>query len=240
MALNKDELLDAISGMTVLELSELIKAMEEKFGVSAAAAAVAVAAPAAGGAAAAPAAEEKTEFTVVLQAAGEKKVEVIKVVRAATGLGLKEAKDLVDGAPKPVKEGIPKARGGAHHFNHFDFLFASGLEHHSEFGLLFCCRRCSSTSRSGRSDSHRSGSGGNAKLLFHGLDELRELEHGHTRNGVEEFVFIECHDLISNQLRMVRNKIQERSRGCLKLTHQLSRVRRATPPPCGQICPALR
>jgi large subunit ribosomal protein L7/L12 len=94
--------------MTVLELSELIKAMEEKFGVSAAAAAVAVAAPAGAGAAA-PAAEEKTEFTVVLQAAGEKKVEVIKVVRAATGLGLKEAKDLVDGAPKPVKEAIPKA-----------------------------------------------------------------------------------------------------------------------------------
>ncbi|MFN9771087.1 MAG: 50S ribosomal protein L7/L12 [Burkholderiales bacterium] len=108
MALNKDELLDAIAGMTVLELSELIKAMEEKFGVSAAAAADAEAAPAAGGAAA-PAAEEKTEFTVVLQAAGEKKVEVIKVVRAATGLGLKEAKDLVDGAPKPVKEAIPKA-----------------------------------------------------------------------------------------------------------------------------------
>jgi len=108
MALSKQEILDAVAGMTVLELSELIKAMEEKFGVSAAAAAVAVAAPAAGGAAA-PAAEEKTEFTVVLQAAGEKKVEVIKVVRAATGLGLKEAKDLVDGAPKPVKEAIPKA-----------------------------------------------------------------------------------------------------------------------------------
>ena len=108
MALNKDEILDAIAGMTVLELSELIKAMEEKFGVSAAAAAVAVAAPAGAGPAA-PAAEEKTEFTVVLQAAGEKKVEVIKVVRAATGLGLKEAKDLVDGAPKPVKEAIPKA-----------------------------------------------------------------------------------------------------------------------------------
>jgi large subunit ribosomal protein L7/L12 len=107
MAVSKAEILDAIAGMTVLELSELIKEMEEKFGVSAAAAAVAVAAPAAG--AAAPAAEEKTEFTVVLAAAGEKKVEVIKVVRAATGLGLKEAKDLVDGAPKPVKEGIPKA-----------------------------------------------------------------------------------------------------------------------------------
>jgi large subunit ribosomal protein L7/L12 len=108
MALSKEEILDAVAGMTVLELSELIKMMEDKFGVSAAAAAVAVAAPAAGGAAA-PAAEEQTEFTVVLQAAGEKKVEVIKVVRAATGLGLKEAKDLVDGAPKPVKEGIAKA-----------------------------------------------------------------------------------------------------------------------------------
>ncbi|MCO5121898.1 MAG: 50S ribosomal protein L7/L12 [Burkholderiaceae bacterium] len=107
MALNKEEILDAVAGMTVLELSELIKMMEEKFGVSAAAAAVAVAAPAAGGAA--PAAEEQTEFTVVLAAIGDKKVEVIKVVRAATGLGLKEAKDLVDGAPKPVKEGISKA-----------------------------------------------------------------------------------------------------------------------------------
>ena len=108
MALSKADILDAIAGMTVLELSELIKDMEEKFGVSAAAAAVAVAAPAAGGAAA-PAAEEQTEFTVILVAAGEKKVEAIKVVRAATGLGLKEAKDLVDGAPKPVKEGISKA-----------------------------------------------------------------------------------------------------------------------------------
>jgi len=98
--------------MTVLDLSELIKMMEEKFGVSAAAAAVAVAAPAAG-AAAAPAAEEQTEFTVILSAAGEKKVEVIKVVRAATGLGLKEAKDLVDGAPKAVKEGISKADAAA-------------------------------------------------------------------------------------------------------------------------------
>jgi large subunit ribosomal protein L7/L12 len=106
MALSKEEILDAVAGMTVLELSELIKMMEEKFGVSAAAAAVAVAAPAA---AAAPAAEEKTEFTVMLTGAGEKKVEVIKVVRAATGLGLKEAKDLVDGAPKAVKEGINKA-----------------------------------------------------------------------------------------------------------------------------------
>ena len=108
MAVSKAEILDAIAGMTVLELSELIKEMEEKFGVSAAAAAVAVAAPAGGGAGA-PAAEEKTEFTVVLQAAGEKKVEVIKVVRAATALGLKEAKDLVDGAPKAVKEAISKA-----------------------------------------------------------------------------------------------------------------------------------
>jgi large subunit ribosomal protein L7/L12 len=103
-----DEVIEKVSGMTVLELSECIKRMEEKFGVSAAAA-VAVAAPAAGGGGAAAAAEEKTEFSVILLAAGEKKVEAIKVVRAATGLGLKEAKDLVDGAPKPVKEGIPKA-----------------------------------------------------------------------------------------------------------------------------------
>ena len=112
MALNKNEILDAVAGMTVLELSELIKMMEEKFGVSAAAAAVAVAAPAGAGAAA-PAAEEQTEFTVMLMAAGEKKVEAIKVVRAATGLGLKEAKDLVDGAPKAVKEGISKADADA-------------------------------------------------------------------------------------------------------------------------------
>ena len=111
MAVAKADILDAIANMTVLELSELIKEMEEKFGVSAAAAAVAVAAAPAAGAAAA--AEEKTEFTVVLAAAGEKKVEVIKVVRAATGLGLKEAKDLVDGAPKPVKEGISKADADA-------------------------------------------------------------------------------------------------------------------------------
>lgn len=104
MAVNKAEILNAIAGMTVLELSELIKEMEEKFGVSAAAAAVAVAAPAA----AAAAVEEQTEFTVMLLAAGEKKVEVIKVVRAATGLGLKEAKDVVDGAPKAVKEALPK------------------------------------------------------------------------------------------------------------------------------------
>jgi large subunit ribosomal protein L7/L12 len=103
----KAEILDAISSMTVLELSELIKEMEEKFGVSAAAAAVAVAAPAAGGAAAA--AEEQTEFTVHLTEIGANKVSVIKAVREITGLGLKEAKDLVDGAPKPVKEGIPKA-----------------------------------------------------------------------------------------------------------------------------------
>ncbi len=107
MALNKAEILDAIAGMTVLELSELIKEMEEKFGVSAAAAAVAVAAPAAGGAAAA--AEEQTEFTVVLAEAGANKVSVIKAVRELTGLGLKEAKDLVDGAPKPVKEAVAKA-----------------------------------------------------------------------------------------------------------------------------------
>ena len=111
MAIAKQEILDAIGSMTVLELSQLIKDMEEKFGVSAAAA-VAVAAPAAGGGAAA-AAEEKTEFTVMLTAAGENKVNVIKVVREVTGLGLKEAKDLVDGAPKPVKEGVTKADADA-------------------------------------------------------------------------------------------------------------------------------
>jgi len=104
----KAEILDAIANMTVLELSQLIKDMEDKFGVSAAAATVAVAAPAGGGAAAA-AAEEKTEFTVMLNSSGANKVNVIKVVRAVTGLGLKEAKDLVDGAPKAVKEAIAKA-----------------------------------------------------------------------------------------------------------------------------------
>jgi large subunit ribosomal protein L7/L12 len=107
MAVAQAEILDKIASMTVLELSELIKAMEEKFGVSAAA--VAVAGPAAAGGAAAPVAEEQTEFTVVLAAFGDNKVNVIKAVRELTGLGLKEAKDLVDGAPKPVKEGINKA-----------------------------------------------------------------------------------------------------------------------------------
>ena len=107
MVIAKAEILDAIASMTVLELSQLIKDMEDKFGVSAAAATVAVAAPAAGGAAAAV--EEKTEFTVNLTTIGANKVNVIKVVRAVTGLGLKEAKDLVDGAPKPVKEGVSKA-----------------------------------------------------------------------------------------------------------------------------------
>jgi large subunit ribosomal protein L7/L12 len=111
MSLGKQEVLDAVGAMSVLDLSDLIKMMEEKFGVSAAAA-VAVAGPAAAGPAAA-AAEEQTEFTVNLLAAGEKKVEVIKVVRAATGLGLKEAKDLVDGAPKAVKEAINKADAAA-------------------------------------------------------------------------------------------------------------------------------
>ena len=106
-ALTKDQLIEAISGLTVIELSELVKSLEEKFGVSAAApVAVAAAAPAAGAAAAV---EEKTEFNVVLAAAGANKINVIKVVREITGLGLKEAKDLVDGAPKTVKENIAKA-----------------------------------------------------------------------------------------------------------------------------------
>jgi large subunit ribosomal protein L7/L12 len=104
---NKAEILDAVANMTVLELSELINEMEEKFGVSDAAAAVAVAAPAAGGAAAS--AEEQTEFNVMLLEAGANKVSVIKAVREITGLGLKEAKDLVDGAPKAVKEAVSKA-----------------------------------------------------------------------------------------------------------------------------------
>src|SRR5262245_45182773 len=108
MAIAQADILDAISGMTVLELSDLIKQIEDKFGVSAAATAVAVAAPVGGAGGGAAAAEEKTEFDVILSAAGDNKVNVIKVVRAVTGLGLKEAKDLVDGAPKPVKEGIAK------------------------------------------------------------------------------------------------------------------------------------
>ena len=111
MAVSKAEILDAIAGMTVLELSEMIKEMETKFGVSAAAAAVSAAPAAAGGGAAA--AEEQTEFTVMLQAAGDNKVNVIKAVREITGLGLKEAKDLVDGAPKAVKEGVNKADADA-------------------------------------------------------------------------------------------------------------------------------
>ena len=106
--LSRDELLDAIGNMTVLELSEFVKAFEEKFGVTAAAPVAVAAAPGAGGGAAAPAVEEKTEFDVVLTAAGEKKIQVIKVVRELTSLGLKEAKDLVDGAPKTVKEGVSK------------------------------------------------------------------------------------------------------------------------------------
>lgn len=102
------EILEAIKGMTVLELSELVKAFEEEFGVSAAAPAAVVAAPAAGGAAAAPAEEEQTEFDVILTSAGQAKINVIKVVREITGLGLKEAKELVDNAPKPVKEKVNK------------------------------------------------------------------------------------------------------------------------------------
>jgi len=108
MSVAKAEILDAISNMSVLELSQLIKDLEDKFGVSAAAATVA-AAPSAGGGGAAAAVEEQTEFTVVLTGFGENKVNVIKAVREVTGLGLKEAKDLVDGAPKPVKEGVSKA-----------------------------------------------------------------------------------------------------------------------------------
>jgi large subunit ribosomal protein L7/L12 len=110
MAFDKDQFLTALDSMTVMELNDLVKAIEEKFGVSAAA----MAAPAAGGGgAAAPVAEEKTEFTVQLVEVGANKVQVIKAVREITGLGLKEAKDLVDAAPKPVKEAIPKADADA-------------------------------------------------------------------------------------------------------------------------------
>ncbi|MDP1996835.1 MAG: 50S ribosomal protein L7/L12 [Gallionella sp.] len=110
MAFDKDAFLQTLDGMSVLELNELVKAIEEKFGVSAAA----MAAPAAGGAAAGgAAAAEQTEFSVILKSAGEAKVNVIKVVRVITGLGLKEAKDMVDGAPKAVKEGVSKADADA-------------------------------------------------------------------------------------------------------------------------------
>ena len=112
--LGKEEIVEAISNLSVLELSELVKAVEEKFGVKAAAVGVAMAAPAAGGAAgggaAAAAGEEKTDFTVFMTSAGDKKIQVIKTVRELTGLGLKEAKDLVEAAPKAIKEGVPKAQ----------------------------------------------------------------------------------------------------------------------------------
>lgn len=108
MAITKEDILEAVGAMTVMDLNALVKEFEEKFGVSAAS--MAVAAPGGGGA---PAAEEQTEFTVTLAACGDKKVEVIKVVRSATGLGLKEAKDMVDGAPKVIKEGVSKADADA-------------------------------------------------------------------------------------------------------------------------------
>jgi large subunit ribosomal protein L7/L12 len=109
MAISKDDILNAVSEMSVMDLNELVKAFEEKFGVSAAA----MAAPAAGGGAAAAAVEEQTEFNVILSEIGANKVGVIKAVREITGLGLKEAKDLVDGAPKTVKEALPKAEAEA-------------------------------------------------------------------------------------------------------------------------------
>jgi large subunit ribosomal protein L7/L12 len=111
--MTKDEMIEAISQMTVLELSDLVKALEEKFGVKAAVAMAPAAAPAGGAAAAAPPEEEKSEFDVVLKEFGPKKIEVIKVVRELTALGLKEAKDLVEAAPKPVKEGIAKDEANA-------------------------------------------------------------------------------------------------------------------------------
>jgi large subunit ribosomal protein L7/L12 len=109
MAISKEELIDALSNLKVLEVVDLVKALEDKWGVSAAAAVAVAAAPAAGGGAAAPAAEEKTEFNVTMTSFGANKVGVIKVIREITGLGLKEAKDLVEGVPSVVKEGVPKA-----------------------------------------------------------------------------------------------------------------------------------
>ena len=111
MAVTKDEVVSFIDSMTVLEMSEFVKELEDKYGVTAAAPAAAVAAPAGGGAAAA--AEEKTEFDVILSAAGDKKIQVIKEVRTITGLGLKDAKDLVESAPKPIKEGVKKEEADA-------------------------------------------------------------------------------------------------------------------------------
>ena len=154
----KEEILDAIAGMSVLELSELLKDFEEKFGVTAAAP-VAAAAPAGGaGDGAAPVEEEKDEFDVVLTGAGEKKIQVIKEVRTLTSLGLKEAKDLVDGAPKAVlervtKEDAEKAKTA---------LEAAGA--------------------SGRRGSRHGGGGGDAELLLEVLQQLGELEHGHARD----------------------------------------------------------
>jgi len=111
--MDKNQIIEAIKNMTVLELSELVKALEEEFGVSAAAPVAVAAVPGAGAAAAAPAEEEKTEFDVILAEVGPEKIKVIKVVRELTGLGLKEAKDLVDNAPKPVKEGVSKEEAEA-------------------------------------------------------------------------------------------------------------------------------
>ena len=113
MALTKDEILDGISALTVIELKELLDAFEDKFGVTAAAPVAVAAAPAAGGGAAAPVEDEKDEFDVVLASAGAQKIQVIKVVRELTSLGLKEAKDLVDAAPKPVKEAVSKEEAAA-------------------------------------------------------------------------------------------------------------------------------
>lgn len=108
--LGKDEIIEGISNLTVLELADLVKAIEEKFGVTAAPVAAAAPAAGAGGASGGAAEEEKTDFSVVLASAGDKKIQVIKVVRELTSLGLKEAKDLVEGAPKPLKDGVPKAQ----------------------------------------------------------------------------------------------------------------------------------
>jgi len=206
MAFDKDAFLTALDSMTVMELNDLVKAIEEKFGVSAAA----MAAPAAAGGGAAAAAEEKTEFNVMLLETGANKVSVIKAVREITGLGLKEAKDLVDGAPKAVKEGMPKADAEAakkkleeagakacdftNGFNHGHFVSASFKQHHVEFSLLFSS--CSSTSTSSSRSGHSSSA--HTKLLFDGFHQVVEFHDRHAVQRGQKCVFIECHFLFPN------------------------------------------
>ena len=205
MASSTQEWIDELKQISVLELSERIKALEEEFGVSAAA--VAAAAPAGGGGAAEAAEpeEEQSAFDVIVTSAGEKKIQVIKVVRAATGLGLKEAKALVDEAPKPVKEGIGReeadklvseieSRGGAHDLDHLDLLVARAGEHHVD-GARLLLRRGAVTGAGGYPGRSRSGDRGgrDAELLLERLDPLGQLEHGDALELVDPFLCVGGH-----------------------------------------------